>query len=210
LSLAATLWQESTDLAEEALRHPFVQGIGRGTLPRDAFRGFVAQDAFFLDAFARAYAMALVRSPDRASARTFAELVSGVREELDLHAEYAHEWDIDLDAVEPMPATLAYTDFLLSTATTGSPGEICAAMTPCMRLYQHLGSTLAAGGIDPGNPYRRWVETYADPGFDALAGRLEALLDALASDPARLRTPYRRAMRLEVAFFTAALDAGGG
>ena len=35
----------------------FATGFAHGTLPREAFAGYVAQDKFFLDAFARAYAM---------------------------------------------------------------------------------------------------------------------------------------------------------
>lgn len=49
-----------------------------------------------------------------------------------------------MTTVEPAPATLAYTEFLLATASTGSLAEICAAMTPCMRLYAHLGGAVAA------------------------------------------------------------------
>lgn len=206
-NVSAVLWADCADLAEAALHHPFVRGIGDGTLPRAAFRGYVAQDAFFLDAFARAYAQALVRSPDSATARTFAGLVAGVRDELDLHDSYARDWDIDLTAVEPADATLAYTDFLLATATTGSLGAICAAMTPCMRLYAHLGTALAADGVDPGNPYASWITTYSDPEFGALATTLERLLDRTAASADAVRTEYRRAMRLEVAFFAASLDA---
>lgn len=65
--------------------------------------------------------------------------------------------------------------------------------------------------FDPGgagwaveNPYRQWIDTYADPGFEALADRLEGLLDRYGSDVAALRFAYRRAMRLELAFFDAA------
>ena len=47
-----------------ALAHPFVRGLADGSLPRQVFSGYVAQDAFFLEAFARAYALALAASPD--------------------------------------------------------------------------------------------------------------------------------------------------
>jgi thiaminase/transcriptional activator TenA len=205
MSVSASLWQEAAQLVEEAHGHPFVRGIGDGTLPRNAFRGYVAQDAFFLDAFARAYAMALVRSPDRASVQSFAGLIAGVRDELVLHESYARQWDIDLAHVEPVAATLAYTDFLLATATTGSLAQICAALTPCLRLYRHLGVSLAVDGVDPSNPYASWVRAYADPAFGELTDTLEQLLDAAAPSADAVRRQYQRAMRLELGFFDASL-----
>ena len=51
--------------------------------------------------------------------------------------------------------------------------------------------------------YRDWVKTYADPGFEALAARLETLLDRHATDSASVRANYRRAMELEYGFFDA-------
>ncbi len=203
MSLAKVLWGQNADLAQAALRHPFVQGIGRGSLPRERFQRYVGQDAFFLEAFARAYALGLAHSSDRDTLRAFFELLAGVLDELKLHASYAARWGIALDAAAPSPATLAYTDFLLATAALGGVGQTCAAMTPCMRLYAFLGQALAAGGTREDNPYAEWVRTYADPGFEALAARLERLLDRHAPDTPAVRATYRRAMRLEVAFFDA-------
>jgi thiaminase (transcriptional activator TenA) len=205
--LAATLWRENADLAQASPENPFVRGLGDGTLSLPHFQGYVAQDAYFLDAFARAYALALARSPDREGLRSFFELLSGALEELRLHAGYAERWQVSLEGVTPRPATLAYTDFLLATASLGSVGETCAAMTPCMRLYAYLGRALAeAGGTRSENPYREWVETYASPDFQALAETLERLLDRYAADTLAIRTAYRRAMHLELAFFQASLD----
>jgi thiaminase (transcriptional activator TenA) len=201
VSLAHRLWRDSADLAAAALDHPFVRGLADGTLPRERFAGYVGQDAFFLQAFARGYAMAVVRSPDRAGLEAFADLLAGVREELRLHDGYAARWDIDLAAVEPAPATSAYTDFLLATAATGELGEICAAMTPCMRLYAHLGQSLAGRAAEP---YAEWVTAYADPGFEQLAVTLEELLDRYADEGPAVARAYRRAMELELAFFEAA------
>lgn len=205
MSLARRLWADSADLAAAALAHPFVRGLADGSLPRERFAGYVAQDAFFLQAFARGYAAAVVRSPDRAGLETFADLLAGVREELRLHDGYAAQWGIDLARVAPAPATSAYTDFLLGTAATGGLGEVCAAMTPCMRLYAHLGRSLAGSAAEP---YAEWVTTYADPGFEELAVTLERLLDRYADDSPAVARAYRRAMQLELAFFAAAWSAG--
>jgi thiaminase/transcriptional activator TenA len=201
VSLSRSLWAANADLASAASAHPFVTGIAVGTLPRERFAGYVAQDAFFLEAFARAYALGVAHSPDRATLDVFADLLAGVREELRLHASYAQRWGIDLAAVQPAPATLAYTDFLLATASLGGVALTCAAMTPCMRLYAHLGQSLAARAE---GRYTEWVDTYADPAFEELAATLEDLLDGIGADTPELRRAYRRAMELEVSFFDSA------
>lgn len=201
VSLAQALWARNADLAAEALAHPFVRRLADGTLPRESFAGYVAQDNFFLEAFSRAYALGLAHSPDRTALDTFADLLTGVHEELRLHASYAAQWGIDLSTVEPVPSTLAYTDFLLAVAALGSIGVTCAALTPCMRLYAHLSQSLSTRTSDT---YAQWVTTYADPAFEDLAATLERLLDAYADDTAEVRKAYRRAMRLELAFFDAA------
>ncbi len=206
MSLAKTLWEENADLARAALEHPFVRGLGDGDLPLESFQEYVAQDAFFLEAFGRAYALALAHSLDRAGLHDFAELLAGALEELELHGKYAERWGVELGAVVPGEATLAYTEFLLATAALRGVGETCAAMTPCMRLYAFLGQSLADEGVDENNAYAEWIETYSAPDFDALASTLEGLLDRYAADTPAVRAAYRRAMNLELAFFEANAD----
>jgi thiaminase/transcriptional activator TenA len=203
--IAEQLWKEHRPSAEAQLAHPFVRGIATGDLPRERFAAYVAQDAWFLDAFARAYALALAKSPDGETLREFADLLVGVLDELELHAGYAARWGVDLRP-DPAPATLAYTDFLLRVASLEPAGHAAAAMTPCMRLYAFLGQSLAAGGVDPSSPYREWVETYASDEFEALAARLEELLDRLGGDESMLRSHYGTAMALEHRFWDSAWE----
>ena len=203
MTLSAQLWTDNADVAGAVLAHPFVGGIGDGSLPRRLFAGYIAQDAFFLESFARAYASALVRSPDTSTLLALADLLGGVRQELRLHDSYAASWGIDMAGVEPLGATSAYTEFLLATAITEELGVVCAAMTPCMRLYAWLGQSLARTAVAP--TYADWVKTYSDPGFEALAVRLETLLDTHATDTPAVRANYRRAMELEYGFFAANL-----
>ncbi len=203
MSLARTLWESNADLAERILAHGFVRGLGDGSLPLRSFKGYVAQDAYFLEAFARAYAFCLANSRTREDLHDFAGLIQGVLDELMLHKSYAERWQVDLTAVMPVAATQAYVDFLLEIARRGETGETIAAMTPCMRLYAFLGRALSAGRVGP--LYAEWVKTYADPGFEALAARLEALLDRHATNSAAVRANYARAMDLEYGFFAANL-----
>ncbi|MBA2679906.1 MAG: TenA family protein [Ktedonobacteraceae bacterium] len=203
MSLAKYLWTENRDLAQTTLEHPFVQGLRLGSLPLQNFQSYIAQDAYFLEAFARAYALALAYSPDQHGLHEFFDLLAGVQEELRLHASYAASWDVDLTHVIPAGATLAYTEFLLSTASLRRVGETCAAMTPCMRLYAFLGQSLAANSAQGEHRYTEWIQTYASPDFEALATRLEALLDHYADDVPAIHRAYRRAMSLEFGFFAA-------
>jgi thiaminase/transcriptional activator TenA len=201
MSLAGILWKANDDWAQRILAQPFVRGLADGTLPVSAFKGYVAQDAYFLEAFARAYAFCLANSTAREDLYEFAELIAGVLEELKLHKSYAERWKVELAGVTPVAATQAYVGFLLTNARHGHLGETIAAMTPCMRLYAFLGQSLASGPVAP--LYAEWVKTYADPGFEALAAKLEALLDRHASDSEAVRLNYRRAMELEYGFFDA-------
>ena len=201
--LSAILWAENADLAERILAHGFVRGLADGSLQIQRFKGYVAQDAYFLEAFARAYAFCLANSTSRDDLYGFADLIAGVLEELKLHRHYAELWQVDLSCVTPVEATKAYVDFLLETARRGDLGETLAAMTPCMRLYAFLGRSLAARTVEP--LYADWVKTYADPGFEALAARVEALLDLHAKDCDSVRAAYRRAMELEYGFFDASI-----
>lgn len=206
MSRAAALWEGNADVAHACLRHPFVTGIARGDLARPAFLTYVEQDAFFLVSFARAYAVALAKTPDLATMTALRSLLEGVFEELELHRRYADRWGARLDP-DPLPATQAYTDFLLRVAWSEPVGRILAAMTPCMRLYAFLGRALAPDAAAD-SPYHDWVETYASDDFAQLTHQLEALLDEHDDGTEDLARCYRTAMRLERSFFDQAAAAG--
>ena len=117
-----TLWNENAGFVRRCLEHPFVRRLAAGTLDRETFRRYVAQDAFFLRAFFRAYGLAAARCDDFDHARR--ELMASVLDELKLHTNYAKTLDINLDDVQPYAATSAYTEFLLRIAWHNSVAEI--------------------------------------------------------------------------------------
>jgi len=208
MALSQHLWHDHQDIATACLQHPFVQGIGDGSLPKSKFAYYVGQDAFFLEAFARAYSIAAAKAPDWQMFQVFHRLAAGVLEELNLHQSYAQEWGVDLQQVKPGAATRQYTDFLLSTAWSQSPGTTAVAMAPCMRLYAFLGRSLAQTGI-PDHRYKQWIETYSSADFEPLAQQLEDLVNAQATNSSSIQTYYRYAMECELNFFEAAWNHSG-
>ena len=103
-----------------------------------------------------------------------------------MHASYAARWGIDMAGVEPSSATLAYTDFLLGDRRDGRAGDGVRGDDSV-----HAPVRMAGRGLDAGaaGPYAEWVQTYADPGFEALASRLERLLDEHADDSPAVQRP---------------------
>ncbi len=212
MSFDLELRDASADLWQAQLAHPFVAGIGDGTLPRDRFQHYVAQDYVFLIDYGRLLALGAARAPDLPTMRRFAELTQAILvTEMDLHRSFADGWGIDeptLAATRPAAATRGYVDFLLRTAALGDFAELVAALLPCMWSYAEIGTQLAgarSAGADPG-PYGPWVDTYADPEFTALADWCRALAAELGAEaPAttrdRMRDAFATAVAHELAFW---------
>jgi thiaminase (transcriptional activator TenA) len=203
----------AADVWEAQHAHPFVRGIGDGTLDEAAFRHYIRQDHLFLVDYGRLLALACARAPELATMRRFAELTQAILvTEMDLHRSLAGEWGVAVEELEREPATRttsAYTDFLLRTAALGDFAELVAALLPCMWGYAEIGERLAASGPPPHEGYARWIATYADPEFQALAAWCRALTDSLAAErdePARgrMRDAFVASSRHELAFWDAA------
>jgi thiaminase/transcriptional activator TenA len=206
MSLSRDLWSANADLAHASLESPFVQGIRDGSLARPRFAHYIGQDAFYLEAFARAYTVAAAKAASWDDFQALHSLAGGVFAELRMHQQYAAEWDINIQTVEATPTTRRYTDFLLATAWSSDVGLTAAAMSPCMRLYVYIGQELARTN-PPEHTYTHWIQTYSNPELDQLAQQLEALTDRYASDTPRVHDTYRYAMQCEYDFFQSAWES---
>jgi thiaminase/transcriptional activator TenA len=206
MSVSNQLWQANQDLVLACLEHPFVRGIADGTLEPKKFAYYVGQDAFFLEAFARAYSVVAAKTPDWEGFEVFHSLANGVLQELQLHEAYAATWGVNLHSVEVGAATRRYTDFLLAAAWTSDVGLTAVAMSPCMSLYCFVGQKLAENGI-PEHQYGNWIRTYSSQEFRQLAQQLESLSDRYASNTPKVRETYRYAMLCERDFFQAAWES---
>ncbi len=130
-------------------RHPFVRGVGDGTLEPERFKVWVRQDYLYLVEFARLHALGTARARGLPAMTRFAGITQGLLHmEMDLHRSYAGEWGIsnaELEREEMLPTTQGYTDFLVRTAAVGDFVELTAALLPCIWGYAEIAERLAGG-----------------------------------------------------------------
>ena len=177
LALGEPIWTAQAE-------HPFVRGIGDGSLPEAAFRRWLIQDYRYLVEFARAFAWAAARADRLESMRSYAEILHLTLDtEMDLHRRIAGRFGLTPQQLEDAPAwptTRAYADFLVRTAAAGELAHLLAATLPCAWEYVHIARRLAEGPAPKDRRYADWIAQYASDDLAEAARRLGRELDRLA------------------------------
>jgi thiaminase/transcriptional activator TenA len=174
------LWDAVGPIYAAIVEHPFLTGLGDGTLPAESFAYYLAQDSHYLRDYARALAIVGAKAPSHAIAGMFGRhAAETVRVELALHASLLPVLGISAEALESVavsPTTTAYTSYLLATAYGGSFGEALAAVLPCYWIYQRVGDALLKRG-SPEPRYQRWIDTYGGEAFAATVAEVLGVAD---------------------------------
>jgi len=161
-------WDRTRRLREAIHRLPFNTELAAGSLARDRFQGYITQDSLYLGRFSRALAIAAARAPDSDAMQSFAEsALRAVAVEQALHGRYLREFGIDparIGEADASPDCLAYTSYLIATAYHEPWEVLVAALLPCFRIYWDVGCVIAQKATAE-NPYRVWINTYADERF---------------------------------------------
>lgn len=217
--LASDAFRQAAHAIWEAnYAHPFVQGIGDGTLSEERFRFYLAQDYVYLIDFSRFFAVAAAKAPTLASMERFAKLLDETLHfEMDLHRAICAEFGIsqeELERTRPAPTCLAYTSYLLRLAYEGEAVTLLTALLPCSWGYGEIGLRLQAKGLPPVAHYAKWIETYASAEYQEIVGWLRGLFDEAVSDvgPAmrpRLQEIFDTSSRWEYLFWEMAWKVEG-
>ncbi|ADZ70782.1 thiaminase II [Polymorphum gilvum] len=204
------------------VEHEFVRCLGDGSLPEAAFRRYLVQDYLFLVQFARAYALALYKSPTLVDMHNALDGVKAILDvEMDLHVGLCAGWGLsraDLDAAREERATTAYTRFVLDAGMQGDLLDLQVALAPCIMGYAEIGARLASSAPmarHADHPYGRWIGEYAGTAYQevaaAFAGWMDRVAAIYANDPRlpRLEALFRQASLLEADFWQMGLEAAG-
>ena len=210
---------QTLSIRQAILEHPFITGIGDGSLPVDRFKYYVIQDYVYLIDYSRALAIASARAIDLQDMSWFAGLLDEtLNQEMALHRSYCQEFGInlqELESVEPASTTKSYTNFLLKTAYQGSFGELVASLLPCQWGYWEIGDHLLKRGLPTSAPlYAEWIKMYTSEEFTELAHQIREMADRIGggaglAEQAAMRQAYTDSVRLEHRFWDMAYGLEG-
>ena len=214
MGYADELRRKCAPIWEMEQRHPFVTGIGDGSLPLEKFQYYMRQDYLFLVDFCRAISLAVAKTSNVEDMGWFAQLIhQTLNTEMALHVSFCADFGIteeELRATKASPTTLAYNNHLVQTAYSGGAEETAAAILPCSWGYCEIARMLASRGAPSPQPlYARWIEMYDSSEFAELADWLRSFVDrmALESGPrgrAQMERAFIRSSQFEYMFWDAA------
>jgi len=186
MSFTDELHAAARPIWDAQLEHPFVKGIGDGTLEEERFKRWVVQDYGYLREFSRVFAWAVAKAPRLESMGWYAAVLNlTLNTEMELHRRYAARFGITTEELEeaPMwPTNRAYTDFLVRTAADGDMADLLAALLPCAWGYVDIGQALAASSPPDDQRYADWIAQYASEEFAEAAEWLKGELNREAAN----------------------------
>ncbi len=200
---AEPLWQA-------IFRHPFVTGIGDGSLSRDKFEFYLKQDYIYLIDFSRVFALASAKSWLLQDMSTFATLLNATQNmEMELHRKTCAAFGIppaELEKTHRSMITSAYTNLLVRTCYEGSLSDILAVLLPCACGYVEIGQKLKKAGMPENKFYQDWITTYASQEFVDLTAWLIERMNEHAAKASTSRKEYwyqlyEASTRFEYLFF---------
>ena len=171
MSFSRGLKAKAKKVWEEGYNHPFVQGLGDGSLDKEKFKFYLLQDYLYLLQYSKVFASAAIKSTTEELQLRFSTIQYFIlANEMDLHRQYMADFGITKDEITNVKPSLynrTYTANMLSYGTTGSLPEILATIFPCAWTYADYGQRLKVQFADKleGNFYKSWIENYAGKEF---------------------------------------------
>lgn len=204
-------------IAEPLVRHPFVQGLASGRLPRETALAYLVQNLPYLINYAECFEILEKRledEADKALARRWAK---------ETHEALAWTKTLCTDLAggkvpytEPVIATAnvkGYMQLERSSAEDRSPTVAMAALLPCFWVYMVFGQGISKSIVREKNPYAEWVSFYGSKDYAANVQSAVALADKLAArageaDRSRALEVFLKGCRFEKALFDEAVAFG--
>lgn len=196
-----------------AVDNDFVRGLGDGTLPEAAFRGYLIQDYRFLDTLVSVVGFAVARAPDLPAKARYAEFLGVLTGSENDYFQRSFEAlgvsERDLANTEDSPVLAAFRRNMTVAAEAGTYADLLSVFLPAEWIYLDWARSVADGPATQFY-YREWIDMHAAAPFADFVGWLQQEMDGSAPAPdsdadRRIRRSFARMVELERAFFEESL-----
>ena len=193
----STFIQEAGDLWQRAIHSPFLDGVRKGTLPREAFNRWLIQDYHFVSAFLRFVAALLFRS-ERAAQPLLVQGTSALNDELTWFEGHAKTRGLELKS-PVQPVCRRYNDFMLRAVHEESLPGLYATLYGIEVSYCAVWSA-----VEPQGPYREFIERWSNPSFREYVAELKRLCERRTD--ASSQALFNEVLLHEEAFWTMSMS----
>jgi thiaminase len=200
---------ENADLFKAATEHRFLKQVADGTITKDQFQRWLAQDHFWVREFEQALAILASRAP-RQMRRAFFEALLNLHSELELFEETAAGAGVDFAKGKMSQICNAYGSFLLSSSVVRTFEEGLVAVYASEVTYLEAWSYVKRNQTKP-SPWQEFVELWTGEGFrtwvESTGGMVDASAEA-ASPAVRslMQRSFELALRYELRFWESAFE----
>lgn len=182
------LFKEVKELWDGYLEHPFVKGIGDGTLDKEKFKKYLIQDYLYLKDYTKVFALGLVKAKTMKEMKFYYEAIKGTLEdETQVHTNYLRYFGLREEDIENHKCeltTASYTSYMIAIAAKGDSKEIAMTIMPCTWSYYYIGKKLYDTYKDnlESNFYKPWIEEYSSQDFKSCADEWIDYINYLCKD----------------------------
>lgn len=188
MKFSEVLFSEVKKIWDGYLEHPFVKGIGEGTLDKEKFKNYLIQDYLYLKDYAKVFAMGLVKAETMKEMKFYHESIKEVLDdETAVHVNYLKDFGLSTEEVEAYKSELtteSYTNYMLGIALKGDSKDIAMTIMPCTWSYYYIGKHLYETYKEnlKDNFYAPWIEGYASNEFRECAQEWIDYIDDICKD----------------------------
>ncbi|WP_032122614.1 thiaminase II [Clostridium amazonitimonense] len=181
------LYENVEDIWTSYYNHPFIKGIGDGSLDIDKFKFYMIQDYLYLLDYAKVYALGVVKADTEEVMQGFSKMVDNILNgEMSIHRSYMKRLGITSEEVKNAKQSLtniSYTHYMLSVSHVGNLAELSTSLLACMWSYLEIGKNLSKiPGSTEHEFYGEWIRGYISKEYEEATEWIINLVDHLAKD----------------------------
>ncbi|KAJ49675.1 thiaminase/transcriptional activator TenA [Clostridium tetanomorphum] len=187
MKFSERLYESVKEIWQSYYEHPFVKGIGDGTLEVDKFKYYMIQDYLYLLDYAKIYALGIVKADTEEVMQGFSSMVNGILNgEMSIHRSYMKRLGISQEEIKDAKASLdniSYTHYMLAVSHTGNLADLTVSLLSCMWSYLEIGRNLSKVPNSTEHEfYGEWIRGYISKEYEELTQWVIDLTDELARD----------------------------
>lgn len=210
MNISDRLRKDADSIWKKMFEHPFVVELYTGNLPLEKFNFYILQDYHYLIAAMRNFGIIASKAPTVESMREVIDILN-----LEATSEFEGYKDLleklgysltNASEIDPIPVSVSYSSFLLTTSSLKSYAEAMASVLPCFWSYaeiaDHHSEKLKSNKIQL---YKDWGNVYLTDSYLSLVEKIQLLVNKAGEEYSydKLKYVFMTASKYELLFWEA-------